>query len=99
MKKTLGKTKLTAFILLLIEIVVATVFGVFYYLNLFEIQNLVSVEIIYIVGASFVVVNAIFIWTVILIISSLRHKTNLHAADLIGGDIQEAYKCMGFSDR
>ena len=91
MKKTLGKTKLTAFILLLIEIVVATAFGVFYYLNLFEIQKLVSVEIIYIVGASFVVINAIFIWTVILIISSLRHKTNLHAADLIGGDIQEAY--------
>jgi len=91
MKKVLGKTKLTAFVILAIEILVTAFFGIAYYMNIFNIQNLVSIEILYIVAAAFVAIDAIFIWIVILIVSRHRHQTSLKAADLIGGDIQEAY--------
>ena len=91
MKKTLGKTKMIAFILLITEIVLAITFGIFYYIDLFKFQSLVSIEIVYFVAAGLIVINAFFIWAVILIISHIRHRTNLRAADLIGGDIQDAY--------
>ena len=37
------------------------------------------------------VVNCLFVWIVILLLSSLRQKTDLRAAEVIGSDVQEAY--------
>ena len=36
-------------------------------------------------------INCLFVWIVILLLSSLRQKTDLRAAEVIGSDVQEAY--------
>jgi c-di-AMP phosphodiesterase-like protein len=76
---------------MLFELLAIGAFGVIYYNNFFELQQIVTVPMIYI-GISVVVgLNAILLWVEVIIFSNIRHKTDLKAADLIGADIQEAY--------
>ena len=91
MKQNLSKTKIVVFLLMLFELLAIGAFGVIYYNNFFELQQIVTVPMIYI-GISVVVgLNAILLWVEVIIFSNIRHKTDLKAADLIGADIQEAY--------
>lgn len=91
MKKTLGKTKFIAIIMVLIELAVAITFGIFYFNNVLELKDKVSVPIVYVVLCTMLVLNVLFICVSLAIFTKLRHTTDLRAADLIGGDIQEAY--------
>ncbi|MDD3938675.1 MAG: DHH family phosphoesterase, partial [Bacilli bacterium] len=40
----------------------------------------------------FVVINVLFIWVMLIRLSKIRKKSDLKAAELIGNDVQEAYK-------
>ncbi len=91
MKKTAGKFKLVAFILIVLEVVLLATFGIFYFQNLFEIKNYISVELFFFVTVGLIGLDIIFVWTSVLVFSYKRKKTDLRAADLIGGDVQEAY--------
>ena len=90
MGKTIRRIKTTSFIIILIEMFVAALFAVIYF-NSETIQSKVTPEIIALAAIIVVVLNSIFLWIVILIISSLRQKTDLRAAEVIGSDVQEAY--------
>ena len=90
MGKTIRRIKTTSFIIILIEMFVAALFAVIYF-NSETIQNKITPEIIALAAVIVVVLNSIFLWVVILIISSLRQKTDLRAAEVIGSDVQEAY--------
>ncbi len=91
MKKTAGKFKLLAFILIVLEVVLLATFGFFYFQNLFEIKSYISVELFFFVTVGLIGLDIIFVWTSVLVFSYKRKKTDLRAADLIGGDVQEAY--------
>ena len=41
--------------------------------------------------AVIIAVDCLFVWVIILVLSSLRQKTDLKAATIIGSDVQEAY--------
>ena len=41
--------------------------------------------------AIIIAVDCLFVWVIILVLSSLRQKTDLKAATIIGSDVQEAY--------
>jgi len=91
MKKKLSRFTLAAVILIVIEMGLLIAFGVLYYLNTFDLQKIISVSVIYIAAASIIVLDLLFVWITIIVFRVQRRKTNLYIADLIGGDVQEAY--------
>ena len=91
MGKTIRIIKLFSFIIILVQIVLGVVFSVLYFNNLFGFADLVQPFAIALAMVIVVVVDCLFIWIVILILSSLRQKTDLRAAEVIGSDVQEAY--------
>lgn len=91
MGKTIRIIKLFSFAIILLEIVLGVAFSVLYFNNLFGFADLVKPFTIALVMVIVTVVDCLFIWIVILILSSLRQKTDLRAAEVIGSDVQEAY--------
>ena len=91
MGKTIKLIKTISFIIIALEILAGATFAVLYFNNLFNFQNLVKPTAVALAMVSVVVVDCLFVWIVILILSSLRQKTDLRAAEIIGSDVQEAY--------
>ena len=91
MGKTIRIIKLFSFVIILLQVVLGVAFSVLYFNNLFGFANLVQPFAIALAMVIVVVVDCLFIWIVILILSSLRQKTDLRAAEVIGSDVQEAY--------
>ena len=91
MGKTIRIIKLFSFAIILLEIVLGAAFSVLYFNNLFNLQSIIKPFYIALSMVVVIVVDSLFIWIVILILSSLRQKTDLRAAEVIGSDVQEAY--------
>ena len=91
MGKTIKRIKTLSFIIITIEIVALAIFAVFYFNNFFNIQNTIKPFAIALGAVIVAVFDSLFIWIVILLLSSLRQKTDLRAAEVIGSDVQEAY--------
>ena len=91
MGKTIRIIKILSFIIILLEVVLGASFSVLYFNNLFNLQSIIKPFYIALSMVIVVVVDCLFIWIVILILSSLRQKTDLRAAEVIGSDVQEAY--------
>ena len=91
MGRTIKRIKAVSFIIILLEILAGAAFSVLYFNNFFHIQNHISAYMIALASVAVLVINCLFVWIVILILSSLRQKTDLRAAEVIGSDVQEAY--------
>ncbi len=91
MKQNLSRTKIVVFILMLIEILAISVFGVFYFNNFFDFQKLISIPVLFISVGVIVGIDIAYLWIEVVVFARLRHKADLKAADLIGADVQEAY--------
>ena len=91
MGKTIRIIKLFSFAIILLEIVLGAVFSVLYFNNFFGLANIIQPFYVALAMVVVIVVDCLFIWIVILILSSLRQKTDLRAAEVIGSDVQEAY--------
>lgn len=90
MEKTIKKIKIASFIIILVQLLVIAGFVVLYFTKLFKVNEIPPMYII-ISAAGLVFFDCIFVWINALRISSLRQKTDLKAAEVIGGDVQEAY--------
>lgn len=91
MSKTLKRIKIVSFTIILIQIIAIALFCIFYFMNLLGFRDVVK-DIYLVIGAcSLVLLDSIILWIINLRISNLRHRTDLKAAEVIGGDIQEAY--------
>jgi len=91
MSKTLKHIKIVSFILIFVQIIAIALFCIFYFPNLYGFKDMIKEIYVAIGGIAIVFFDSIFIWVLNMRISSLRHKTDLRAAEVIGGDIQEAY--------
>ncbi len=91
MKQTLRRTKWTIFIIALFEIAIVSGFGIIYYNNFFDVKSFITIPMVYIATAIIAGIDLIVLWIAVLVFAHARHRTDLHAADLIGTDIQEAY--------
>lgn len=92
MSKELRKMKLRALIIVALQLIGAAVTAIFYFYDLFDFQSYFLMEYLFVVLAVYTIINIFFIWAVIIRFSKLRKKSDLKAAELIGNDIQEAYK-------
>ena len=91
MGKRIQSIKIVSFILILIEILLTAVFVIFYFANLFDFQNLIQPLWVLLISSIVIVIDCIYVWIISVSVASLRHKTDLHAAEVIGSDVQEAY--------
>ena len=91
MGKTIKIIKTITFIIIALQVALAAVFSVLYFNNFFDFQSITKPEYIAIAMIIVIAVNCLFVWIIILILSSLRQKTDLKAAEIIGSDVQEAY--------
>ena len=91
MGKTIKIIKTISFVIIALEIIFGGLFAIFYFNNFADFYTNVKPEYIAITMMIVVVLDCAFIWIVILIFSSLRQKTDLRAAQIIGSDVQEAY--------
>ncbi len=91
MGKTIKRIRVASVTIILLEIVLLALFSIFYFNNFFDLKTLLPVVAV-VLGAVVVAgLNALFVWIVTVEISHLRQKTDLHAAEVIGSDVQEAY--------
>ena len=91
MGKTIRLIKIVSFIIIALEVLAGAIFSIFYFNNFFGFMDNVKPEYLAITMIIVIVVNCLFVWIVILILSTLRQKTDLRAAEVIGSDVQEAY--------
>ena len=91
MGKTIRLIKIVSFIIIALEVLAGAVFSILYFNNFFGFMDNVKPEYLAITMIIVIVVNCLFVWIVILILSTLRQKTDLRAAEVIGSDVQEAY--------
>ena len=83
--------KITSLIIIFAEIALILVFCLLYFLDLFSLKQYMVAEWVLLSAAILVFIDCIYVWIVSMVIASLRHKTDLHAAEVIGSDVQEAY--------
>ena len=91
MGKTIKIIKIISFIIIALEVLAGGVFSFIFFNDFFSWKTNVLPEYIAITMIIVIVVNCLFVWIVILILSTLRQKTDLRAAEVIGSDVQEAY--------
>lgn len=92
MTKELRKMKIRAMFIVTLELISAAALAVFYFYNLFGFRDLFIIEYLFATLAFFVIINVLFIWIMLIRLSKIRKKSDLKAAELIGNDVQEAYK-------
>ncbi len=91
MGKTIKRIKTFVAMITIIQAILIAVFLILYFLNLFDLASKILPEYVVIGASSIVFINCIFLMIASRRISSLRQKTDLHAAEVIGSDVQEAY--------
>lgn len=92
MTKELRKMKIRALFIVALELISAAALAVFYFYDFFNFRDIYIIEYLFATLAGFVVINVLFIWVMLVRLSKIRKKSDLKAAELIGNDVQEAYK-------
>ena len=91
MGKRIRIIKIISLILILTQVVLIGVFVPLYFSNVFELKDLIEPQWVLLITAIIVFIDCIYVWIISINIAGLRHKTDLHAAEVIGSDVQEAY--------
>ncbi len=94
MGKTIKRIKTATFVIILTELILIGIFCALYFTDIFGLYDLSAViDPIYIIigTAVLTIFNCFFIWISVIKVSHLRQKTDLHAAEVVGSDVQEAY--------
>ena len=91
MGKAIKRIRVGSFITILLELILIATFCALYFNNVFHLKEYIAVEYIIVGAAAIVFLNCLFVWIVVILISRLRQQTDLHAAEVIGSDVQEAY--------
>ena len=91
MGKTIRIIKIFALIIIAIEVLFGIVLAGLYFSNLFNFRNVLNPYVLVALVVGIIVIDCVFTWIVIRRLTSLRQKTDLRAAEVIGSDIQEAY--------
>lgn len=91
MGKLLSRIRLFSFIIILTELVFIAGFVIFYFNDLFDIQSKIEPMWMVLGAASLVFIDCVFVWVFTIKVGTLRSRTDLNAAQIIGSDVQEAY--------
>ena len=90
MGKKIRLIKIISFALILTEFAIIGVFIALFF-GVEKIRDAIQPQWILLSSSILVFVDCVYVWVISMSIASLRHKTDLHAAEVIGSDVQEAY--------
>ncbi len=90
MGKRIRRIKIASFILILLQAVGLIAFVIFYFGNIFGLKDHLNVLWLVLGTSILVFLDSLYVWVITISVASLRHKTDLHAAEVIGSDVQEA---------
>ena len=91
MGKILDRIKTISFIIIIVEFILIGLFALLYFNNFFELKATIEPRWIILIAAVIIFLDCLFVWLVVTRVTSIRSKTDLEAAQIIGGDVQEAY--------
>ena len=91
MGKRIRIIKIVSFIIILLEISLIAGFSILYFTNSFNLANTMNPQSVVLACTILAAIDCLFVWAISISVASLRHKTDLHAAEVIGSDVQEAY--------
>ncbi len=91
MGRRIRAIKISSFIIILAEVILIAGFCALYFIPLFNFDKIADPRWVLLSACILVFVDCFYVWIISIIISSLRHKTDLRAAEVIGSDVQEAY--------
>ena len=91
MGNRIKKIKIASLVIILTELVLITIFMSLYFGNIFGFRDSFQPQGVLLASTILVFIDCIYVWVISMSIASLRHKTDLHAAEVIGSDVQEAY--------
>ncbi|MCR4880236.1 MAG: DHH family phosphoesterase [Bacilli bacterium] len=91
MGKLLHRIRIVCFTIIAVEILAIALFSVFYFNDFFSLRTKADVTVVILSAFILVLIDCILIWLFTIRVGSLRSKTDLKAATIIGSDVQEAY--------
>ena len=92
MAKSLKIIRLVAFIIISIQIAIVAAFSIIYFPNFFDVRDYIGDNYIALGFVSLLLIDCLFLWIVIVRVNAIRNKSDLNAAQIIGNDVQEAYR-------
>ena len=91
MGKRIRIIKIVSFIIILVEVLLIAGFSILYFTNTSGIADNMNPQTVVLACTILAAIDCLFVWGISISVASLRHKTDLHAAEVIGSDVQEAY--------
>lgn len=91
MGNKIRRAKLSIFITVIAEFIVLGLFCVFYFLNFFDLQNLISNKYLVLGAALIIVINCISIWIISTRISDIKLRSDIKISELLSSEIEEVY--------
>ena len=91
MGRKIKHIQIISFIIILVQFVLIAAFCLFYFADLFSFKKYILPEYLIIGVSAIIFIDCIYVWVFSALISTLRRNTDLHAAEVIGSDVQEAY--------
>jgi c-di-AMP phosphodiesterase-like protein len=96
MKKEIKALTIRTLIFVTLEIILVILFAIFYFNDLFGIKTYLTTSSEFgfylIVLAAVIIINTILMFYTFARVKRIRHKSDLEAATLLGGDVCEAYE-------
>ncbi|MDY4849557.1 MAG: DHH family phosphoesterase [Bacilli bacterium] len=92
MKKRITAVKIISGIIVLTQVLGVVTFSILYFaFPALKLSSIIKIEWLLLGLAGLLFIDLIYIWIISSLIGTLRHKTDLRAAEVIGNDVQEAY--------
>ncbi len=91
MGKFLQRLRTAAFIIILVQLVLILLFSIFYFANFFNLRDVLDSIYVIFFFLVLIFIDCLFVWIAVIGVTSLRQKTDLKAAQVLGSDIQTAY--------
>ena len=92
MAKSLRIIRIVAFIIISIQIAIVAAFSIIYFPNFFDARDYVGDNYIALGFVILLFLDCLFLWIVIVRVNAIRNRSDLNAAQIVGNDVQEAYR-------
>lgn len=91
MVKALSRLRKHILISTVIQLVIVIILTTLYFINVFDLQRLLTVEVALIITLIAIVFNVLYGWIHVAVVMRARMKENVSSLTLLGGDVREVY--------
>ena len=74
------------------QLLIVGAFSIIYFPNFFDVRDYIAQDYVALFYVILLFLDSLFLWIVVVRVNSIRNKSDLNAAQIIGNDVQEAYR-------